>query len=95
MGVAVRIDYLRRPEAIQYQNEAHRKFWERWLTERGATSVDFGVSPTRKPVPLPVAKGPTTIASKPVPIAVTRIVIFMAPLKKRRVRRSGQRCSKA
>ena len=63
-GVAVRIDYLRRPEAIQYQNEAHRKFWERWLTERGAASVDFGVSLTRRPVPLPVPKPPTTVASK-------------------------------
>lgn len=64
-GVVVRIDYLRRPEAMQYQNDAHRKFWERWLIERGAASVDFGVSPTRKLSPPPIAKGPTTVASKP------------------------------
>ena len=43
-GTIVRIDYLRRPEAIQYQNEAHQKFWERWLMKQGAASVDFGMS---------------------------------------------------
>jgi hypothetical protein len=43
-GMVIRIDYLRRPEAIQYQNEAHRKFWERWLMKQGAASVDFGMS---------------------------------------------------
>jgi hypothetical protein len=63
-GVGVRIDYLRRPEAIQFQNETHRNFWERWFTERGATSVDFGLSPIRKLSPVPAAKGPATVASK-------------------------------
>jgi hypothetical protein len=49
-GVVVSIDYLRRPGALQYQNEAHRKFWEQWLTQRGAVSVDFGGStPTVSP----------------------------------------------
>jgi hypothetical protein len=62
-GVAVRIDYFRRPEAMQYQNEAHRKFWERWFTERGAASIDFGVAPK---VPLTVSKQPTRVAAKPI-----------------------------
>jgi hypothetical protein len=62
-GVTVRIDYLRRPQAIQYQNETHRKFWERWLKERGAISVDFGLSPLRQPLPLPGTRGPTTVAN--------------------------------
>jgi hypothetical protein len=43
-GTVIRVDYLRRPEAIQYQNQAHRKFWEQWLTKQGAASVDFGMS---------------------------------------------------
>ncbi|GEM_PF-2306827 len=66
-GVHVRIDYLRRSEAMQYQNDAHRNFWLRWLTERGAASVDFGMSPTRSPsTPLPTAKGQTKVATKPI-----------------------------
>jgi hypothetical protein len=62
-GVAVRIDYLLRPEAMQHQGEAHRKFWERWLTERGAASVDFS-APARPPLTL--SKQPTKIAARPI-----------------------------
>lgn len=65
-GMQVRIDYLYRPEAMQYQNDAHQAFWTRWLTKRGAVSIDFGTSPTRPPeLPAPTTRAPTKVATKP------------------------------
>ncbi len=61
----VMIDYLHRPQAAQYQNESHRNFWQRWLTERGATSVDFGIETTHTPSP-PAHKVATKVANRPV-----------------------------
>jgi hypothetical protein len=40
-GVDVEIEYLRRPSAGTAQGEAHRAFWRRWLTNRGARTVQF------------------------------------------------------
>ena len=65
--VRVKIDYLRRAEATQHQNDAHRAFWTRWLTERGAATIDFGTTPARaRELPISIANGPAPAATKPV-----------------------------
>ena len=48
-NAVVKIDLLRQPNSLQYQNWAQRKFWDRWFKERGATSIDFGSTPTLEP----------------------------------------------
>ena len=63
-NVVVKIDYLRRPETLQYQNETHKRFWERWLIDHGAASVDFDSRPKRKPLFTPPSNKATDIAGK-------------------------------
>jgi len=54
---AIKIDLLRGPKTIAYQSADHRRFWERWFQEHGASSIDFSGAPSAEtPVPLPVAK---------------------------------------
>jgi hypothetical protein len=40
-GVTVKIDYLRRPEALQFQTDAQKSFWQQWFKDRGASQIDF------------------------------------------------------
>lgn len=38
-GATVRIEYLQRPQAIQFQGDRHLAFWTRWLRDAGATEI--------------------------------------------------------
>jgi hypothetical protein len=43
-GVSVQIELLRRPAWLALQAGTVRAFWQQWLGQRGATSVEFGAS---------------------------------------------------
>ena len=49
--VAVRVHYVRRPNLIGLQNEAHRQFWSGWLKSEGAdVQLGWGLQMVDKPV---------------------------------------------
>jgi hypothetical protein len=57
-GVEIHIVLLRRATALRFQTRKLSDFWQRWFSERGAASVDFGAAASAHRSPGPqVAMG--------------------------------------